>query len=100
MSKFQVSESLRLVSVVYLQQMGAGKFSRNTSNIIQDLLTSFDFSLINKSGGRDIQPLTLPYEQTERTSKSLSRFSLLRCKQIAGLIENFYTRIYKWCRSL
>lgn len=101
-SKWANSRFLKvlLVSVVCLKQMGAGKFSRNTSNIIQELLKSFDFSFINKSEGRDIEPLTLPYEHTDRTSKSLRCFSLLCRKQIAGLTENFYISIYKWCRSL
>lgn len=36
MGKFQVSESLPLVSAVCLKQMGAGKFSKNTSNKIQE----------------------------------------------------------------
>lgn len=34
--------------------MGAGKLGRDTSNVIQGLLTSFDFNFINKSGERDI----------------------------------------------
>lgn len=71
MRKFQVSESLLLVSAVCLKQIGAGKFSGKT-NKIQEQLTSLDSSFINKAVGGNIQSLPLPDELDEGTSRSLS----------------------------
>lgn len=66
------SKSSISLSNICLKQMGAGKFSRKTSNKTEEQLTSFDFSFINKAVGGNIQSLPLPNELSERTSRSLS----------------------------
>lgn len=95
MSKFQVSENL-LLSLSNVWDKWRQKSSEATQQISLKTHRQILMSVLSTNLGE----ATYFYEHPARTSESLGCLCLLHCRQIAGLTENFYIWIYKWCRSL